>query len=96
VYFTGFHCYSDGCSALVYAPCHQAIISGGKKGELYIYDVRQRQLRHTFQAHQSAIKCISFDPTEDSFATGSADGEVKVRPVLPLESKRRTYTVILM
>lgn len=74
----GFQCSSDGCSALAYAPYHQAIISGGKKGELYIFDIRQRQLRHTFIAHNSAVKCISFNPIEDCFATGSADGEIKV------------------
>lgn len=73
-----FHCHNDGCPALVYAPQHQAIISGGKKGEVYIFDVRQRQLRQTFQAHDSAIRCMALDPAEECFVTGSADGDVKV------------------
>lgn len=45
---------------------------------LGIFDVRQRQLRHKFQAHDSPIKCLALDPGEEFFATGSADGDIKV------------------
>lgn len=31
-----------------------------------------------FQAHESAIKCLAIDPHEEIFATGSADGDIKV------------------
>ncbi len=76
--FTGFTCHSDGSSALVYAPQHQTIISTGKKGDVCLFDVRQRQLRHTFHAHDSTIKCMTLDPMEQFFVTGSADGDIKV------------------
>ena len=75
----GFTCHSDGSSALVYAPQHQTIISCGKKGDVCLFDVRQRQLRHTFHAHDSTIKCMALDPMEQFFVTGSADGDIKVR-----------------
>ena len=68
----------DGSSALLYSAKHQLLISAGKKGDISIFDTRQRQLRHTFQAHESAIKCMSMDPSEEFFATGSADGDIKV------------------
>lgn len=32
----------------------------------------------TFQAHESAIKCLAIDPHEEHFVTGSADGDIKV------------------
>ena len=75
----GFTCHVDGATALVYSSKHQLIISSGKRGEVCLWDARQRQMRHTFTAHEnSSIKCLALDPTEDSFATGSADGDVKV------------------
>ncbi|XP_066271220.1 dmX-like protein 2 [Branchiostoma lanceolatum] len=74
----GFTCHESGSPAIVYAPQQQLLISSGRKGDICIFDVRQRQLRHTFQAHESAVKCLALDPTEEFFVTGSVDGEVKV------------------
>jgi len=74
----GFSCHNDGSPALLYAPQHQVIISSGKKGDICIFDVRQRQIQHTFQAHDSAIRAMSLDPTEEFFITGSDDGDIKV------------------
>jgi WD40 repeat protein len=74
-----FSCHDQGASSLVYAPQHQLVISAGKKGDVCIIDVRQRQLRHRFQAHESPIKCLAIDPGEEFFVTGSADGDIKVR-----------------
>jgi len=57
---------------------HQLLISAGKKGDVCIFDVRQRSLRHRFQAHDCAIKCLAIDPHEEHFVTGSADGDIRV------------------
>ena len=78
----GFPCHSDGAVAVLYAPQHQVLISGGKKGDVSLFDVRQRQPRHTFQAHDSAIRCMTLDPTEEFFITGSAEGDIKVCVIL--------------
>jgi len=68
---------------VLYAPQHQVLISGGKKGEICIFDVRQRQLRQTFQAHETnvAITCLALDSgtgAEECFVTGGSDGDIKV------------------
>ncbi|XP_033750320.1 dmX-like protein 2 [Pecten maximus] len=73
-----FTCHEHGCPAVVYAPHHQLLISGGRKGEICIFDIRQRQIRHTFQAHESAIRCLAMDPEEEYFVTGSSEGDIKV------------------
>ena len=78
-FVTAFHCHHDGSPAVLYAPQHQVLISGGKRGDVCIFDVRQRQIKHTFQAHDSAIRCMTLDPTEQYFVTGAADGDIKVR-----------------
>lgn len=44
-----FTCHDQGASSLAYAPQHQLLISAGKKGDVSIFDVRQRILRHRFQ-----------------------------------------------
>lgn len=67
-----------GAAAITYAPLNQYVITGGKKGDVFIFDMRQRVQRDRFQAHESAVKCIAIDPSEDFFATGSADGDIKV------------------
>ncbi|XP_043498193.1 dmX-like protein 2 isoform X6 [Polistes fuscatus] len=74
----GFTCHEQGASSLVLAPQHQLLISGGKKGDINIFDVRQRQQRHRFQAHESAIKCLALDPHEEFFVSGAGDGDIKI------------------
>jgi len=71
---------------VLYAPQHQVLISGGKKGEICIFDVRQRQLRQTFQAHETnvAVKCLALDSgngAEECYVTGGSDGDIKVSSV---------------
>ena len=41
--------------------------------------MRQRQLRHTFLAHDAPVKSIVVDENEEFFISGSEDGDIKVR-----------------
>ncbi len=76
--YPAFQCHENGATVLQYAPKQQLIITGGRKGFVCIFDIRQRQLLHTFQAHDSAIKALAMDSSEDVFVTGSAEGNMKV------------------
>lgn len=76
--YPAFQCHENGATVLQYAPKQQLIITGGRKGFVCIFDIRQRQLLHTFQAHDSAIKALAMDSAEDFFVTGSAEGNMKV------------------
>ncbi|CAG2109036.1 unnamed protein product [Medioppia subpectinata] len=76
---TSFACHEhSGASAILYAPLNQLLITGGKKGDVFMFDMRQRVQRDRFQAHESAVKCMALDPGEEFFVTGSADGDIKV------------------
>ncbi|XP_066150653.1 dmX-like protein 2 isoform X3 [Euwallacea fornicatus] len=94
-----FACHDQGASSLVFAPQHQVLISAGKKGDVCLIDVRSKAVRHKFSAHESAVKCIAIDPHEDYFATGSADGDIKIWGVavpnvllsLPAEHARGSF-----
>lgn len=78
--FAAFVCHENGGTSLLYASQHQLLISAGRKGIVCLWDLRQRTLRHKFTAHESsvAVKCMALDPNEEFFATGSADGDIKV------------------
>lgn len=42
------------------------------------FDLRQRKIKNTFQAHESAVKCLAVDYQEEYYVTGSAEGDIKV------------------
>ncbi|XP_018562526.1 dmX-like protein 2 isoform X2 [Anoplophora glabripennis] len=94
-----FTCHDQGASSLVFAPQHQVLISAGKRGDVCLIDVRSKSIRHKFTAHENAVKCIAIDPHEDYFATGSADGDIKIWGVavpnvllsLPAEHARSSF-----
>ncbi|XP_015742863.1 dmX-like protein 1 isoform X1 [Python bivittatus] len=73
-----FTCHDTGATVLAYAPKHQLLISGGRRGYTCLIDLRQKQQRQFFQSHDSPIKAIAVDPTEEYFVTGSAEGNIKV------------------
>ncbi|XP_059690046.1 dmX-like protein 1 isoform X4 [Gavia stellata] len=73
-----FICHDSGATVLAYAPKHQLLISGGRKGFTCIIDLRQKQQQQLLQSHDSPVKAIAVDPTEEYFVTGSAEGNIKV------------------
>uniref|UniRef100_A0A5F8GCU3 Dmx like 1 n=1 Tax=Monodelphis domestica TaxID=13616 RepID=A0A5F8GCU3_MONDO len=73
-----FTCHDSGATVLAYAPKHQVLLSGGRKGFTCVFDLRQRHQRQFFQSHDSPVKAIAVDPTEEYFVTGSAEGNIKI------------------
>lgn len=76
-------CHDSGATVLAYAPKHQLLISCGRKGFTCVFDLQQRQQRQLFQSHDSPVKAIAIDPTEEYFVTGSAEGNIKVNAKMP-------------
>eukprot|EP01134_Creolimax_fragrantissima_P007867 CFRG7867T1 len=75
----GFQCHTTGYStSLAYASGRQALLSGGKKGDLTLFDIRQRRVLHRFNAHEGAITSIAVDKSEQTIFTGSSDGTVRI------------------
>ncbi|KAJ7424473.1 Dmx like 1 [Pitangus sulphuratus] len=77
-----FVCHDSGATVLAYAPKHQLLISGGRKGFTCVIDLRQKQQQQLLQSHDSPVKAIAVDPTEEYFVTGSAEGNIKEIDVL--------------
>jgi WD40 repeat protein len=79
--FLAFTCHeaSGGGQCLAYSQSYQLLISGGKRGDICIFDLRQRKRLATSQAHDSHLKALSLDPLEKFYATGSTEGNIKVK-----------------
>lgn len=61
----------------------QTIVSGGRRGEICFWDLRQRQLRGTLKAFDSSIvKCLITDPSNEYIIAGSSEGDIIVFFVL--------------
>ncbi|VDM54577.1 unnamed protein product [Angiostrongylus costaricensis] len=72
--------HNEGASVAMYLPSQQAIVSGGRHGDLCLWDIRQRQLRATvkaFESHQ-IVKTLVTDYTQDLIVAGSSDGDIKI------------------
>lgn len=73
-------CHEQGSTCIGFAPQHQVIVTGGRKGDICIFDVRggSGSIKHRYLGHDSCLKCMTIDPHEQFYCTGAADGDIKV------------------
>ena len=72
---------SEGYSCVAYSPSNQSVVAGTARGEVVLYDVRQRSVQATlsaFTSTQSQVKSIALDPLGNLLTVGSRDGDIKV------------------
>ncbi len=63
------------------------LLSGGKKGDIAVIDLRQRQVVASFQAHERSVRALSI--VNGKLLSGSVDEDVKcweLSDLLALES----------
>ncbi|XP_068560082.1 dmX-like protein 1 isoform X1 [Cebidichthys violaceus] len=73
-----FCCHESGATVLSMASRQQLLITGGRKGWISVLELAHRNQRQSFQAHDSPVKALAVDPTEDCFISGSAEGNIKI------------------
>lgn len=75
-----FACHEDGGAvSVLYSARHQVLITGGKKGVIAIFDVRQRSyLSGDTAAHAGPVHSLSLDAKEGTLVSGGGDAVVKV------------------
>lgn len=93
-----FVCHEQGSTCIGFAPQHQVIVTGGRKGDICIFDVRggSGSIKHRYLGHDSCLKCMTIDPHEQFYCTGAADGDIKVciieyRTILPCPSVKQLF-----
>ena len=76
---TAWDSHAGGAHSIVYSPRHQLLVTGGKRGDIVAYDVRQRQsVAHFPTAHALNVKTLAVHPSESFIASASTDGSIKV------------------
>ncbi|KAJ0175201.1 hypothetical protein K1T71_009342 [Dendrolimus kikuchii] len=71
-------CHEGGAACVAWAGSNGALVSCGRRGDVLVWDLRARAVRHKLHAHHSPIKCVALSPREDYYAIGAADGDIKV------------------
>ncbi|PRP78005.1 WD-40 repeat-containing protein, partial [Planoprotostelium fungivorum] len=68
-----------GASSVCYSPMHQLLITGSKKGDIIIYDIRQQKVLESItRAHSMNVKTLAVSQQEDSVMSGSSEGNLKL------------------
>ncbi|XP_063894834.1 dmX-like protein 2 isoform X4 [Helicoverpa armigera] len=71
-------CHEGGAACVSWAGSLGALVSCGRRGDVLVWDLRARAVRHRLHAHHAPIKCVALSPREDYYAIGAADGDIKV------------------
>ncbi|KAF9585501.1 regulator of (H+)-ATPase in vacuolar membrane [Lunasporangiospora selenospora] len=67
-----------GGYSLAFSKRHQLLVSGGRNGEICIFDIRQPKLLHTIQAHEMHVRSLYIDEAGRTLCSGSGEGDMKV------------------
>lgn len=76
--FVAWTCHEGGAACVAWAGGSGALVSCGRRGDVLVWDLRARAVRHRGHAHHAPIKCVALSPREDHYAIGAADGDIKV------------------
>ncbi|KAF9293929.1 regulator of (H+)-ATPase in vacuolar membrane [Mortierella antarctica] len=66
-----------GGYSLAFSKKHQLLVSGGRNGEICIFDIRQPKLLHTIQAHEMHVRSLYIDEAGRTLCSGSGEGDMK-------------------
>ena len=77
---TQFQVGEAGITTLLYSSRHNFLISGGKRGYIFIIDMRKNlQVVNSFAAHETMVKSMTIDEGNNTLISGSGSGEIKVK-----------------
>ncbi|KAF9550360.1 regulator of (H+)-ATPase in vacuolar membrane [Mortierella hygrophila] len=66
-----------GGYSIAFSRRHQLLVSGGRNGEICIFDIRQPKLMHKIQAHEMHVRSLYIDEAGLTLCSGSAEGDMK-------------------
>ncbi|KAF9350624.1 regulator of (H+)-ATPase in vacuolar membrane, partial [Mortierella sp. NVP85] len=70
--------HDRGGYSLAFSKRHQLLVSGGRDGEICIFDIRQPKLLHTIQAHDMHVRSLCIDEAGMTLCSGSGEGDMKI------------------
>lgn len=69
---------SDEPLSVVFSPTGSLLATGGRRGEVILYDVKQGFAPFALTSHQGAVRTLQFSPDGKLLASGSADGSARL------------------
>ncbi|KAF9106062.1 hypothetical protein BGX29_010629 [Mortierella sp. GBA35] len=72
-----YNVHNGGGYSLAFSKRHQLLVSGGRNGEICIFDIRQPKLLHTIQAHEMHVRSLYIDEAGLTLCSGSGEGDMK-------------------
>ena len=69
--------HAEGGRCVVHCASEMSLISGGEKGEMVIFDLRQRRIREKWSGHAFAVQSLVIADNK-SFFSASADASIKL------------------
>ena len=69
--------HAEGGRCVVHSPADQSLVSGGDKGELVVFDLRQHRIREQWRAHNSPVQALIQMDGKGCFSADS-DGDLKL------------------
>ncbi|KAF9916958.1 regulator of (H+)-ATPase in vacuolar membrane [Lobosporangium transversale] len=70
--------HDQGGYSLAFSKRHQLLVSGGRNGQICIFDIRHSKLLHTIQAHDMHVRSLSIDEAGLTLCSGGGEGDMKV------------------
>lgn len=75
----GVAAHAGGAKSILHLPNQNILVSGGDKGDIALFDLRQRKLLSvTPNTHSHSITVLASDPLNNTFASASSDGTIKL------------------
>lgn len=68
--------HAEGGCCVLHSLADMSLISGGQKGEVAIFDLRQQRQRQVWSAHSLAARSLAMDG--HALFSGSSDGDIKL------------------
>ena len=69
--------HTEGGRCLSYCASDMSLVSGGEKGEMAIFDLRQRRIREKWSAHTFAVQALA-RAGDKTYFSASADASIKL------------------
>ena len=80
-------------AAMAFSPDSRTIVTGGRHGNIRVWDINTRQVRSNFIAHPGGVYSVAFSPDGQTFATGGAHSEAtEVLQLWDLTTGKRVKT----
>jgi len=68
----------ENALSMAYSGQYKLLMVGSKRGDIYVFDMKNMNCSNTFQAHTLSIKSLAVDEINDCLISSSIEGDIKL------------------